>query len=531
MNSAIPAPPSLSRRYLFFSVFIGGMATLAIEFTTSRLIQTVYGTSNLVWANVIGLVLLFLTTGYFLGGRWADRSPSPATYYALLVAAGLSSIFFLLLTSLMLRSAAAALAALNVGAVASSLVGVILALGVPITLLGCISPFAIRLGVRDVGEAGRISGQIYAISTLGSILGTYLPTLLIIPLAGSRWTAVIFGLLLVVTGLAGLAQSRGRLALAGTILTLALAPLTVSWTQGELKESPGHIFEAESSYNYIEVVERDGCTYLLLNEGQAYHSYICDGGRIPHVSVWETMIAAPFFQPPDRPVEVERVLVVGLAAGTVPQRFWRIFPEARIDGIEIDPAVVEAGKSYFGMDDPRLNAIVGDGRYQLNQLDGPYDVVTIDAYRVPYIPWHLTTREFFEEVDARLAPDGVLTVNVGRVPQDRRLIEALTATLQLVFPTVHTIDVPGTLNTILVASRTPTAAENPAAHLAQLPAGADPLLTAVLQTAVSGRVATVAGETIFTDNRAPVETIVDSLVIRYLLDSGFENLPTVNQQP
>ncbi len=168
------------------------MSTLAIEFTTSRMLQTVYGTSNIVWANVIGLVLFFLTLGYFLGGRIADRNPSPRLFYQLVTAAGFSGAFFLLLTSVILKAAANAMAMINVGALVSSFFGVIFALAVPITLLGCISPFAIRLGMRDVNEAGRISGQMYAISTWGSLLGTYLPILFVIPQAGSRLTSPHF---------------------------------------------------------------------------------------------------------------------------------------------------------------------------------------------------------------------------------------------------------------------------------------------------------------------------------------------------
>ena len=181
-----------SRRYLFFTVFCAGMSTLALEFTVSRMLQTVYGTSNLVWANVIGLVLLFLTLGYFIGGRLADRRPHAQTFYQLVVVAGFSSVFFLLLTSFILKQAASALAGLNVGVLLGSFIGVVFSLGIPISLLGTLSPFAIRLAVDDVNTAGRISGQIYAISTMGSLLGTWLPVLLVIPLAGSRLTAIIF---------------------------------------------------------------------------------------------------------------------------------------------------------------------------------------------------------------------------------------------------------------------------------------------------------------------------------------------------
>ncbi|MCI0397322.1 MAG: fused MFS/spermidine synthase [Chloroflexi bacterium] len=505
------------------------MATLAVEFTTSRMLQTVYGTSNIVWANVIGLVLLFLTLGYFLGGRLADRYPQPRLFYSLVALAGFSSVFFLLLTSVILRQAASALASVHVGAVVSSLVAVVLALAAPVTLLGCISPFAIRLGVRTVAEAGRVSGRIYAISTWGSLLGTYLPVLLTIPEAGSRLTAVIFGGVLLLMGLGGLWQSSPRLGLAGLLLPALLGPFVAAWTAGQIKEYPGQVFETESAYNYIQVIREEDCNYLLLNEGQAYHSFYCESGRVPRISVWSIMLAAPYFNEPAAVGggPVQNLAVIGLAAGTIPKQFTQVFGPIPIDGIELDPEIVAAGRTYFALNEPNINVIVGDGRYELNQLDGRYDVITLDAYKVPYIPWHLTTREFFEEVKVHLSERGALAINVGRVPNDRRLVEAVTATLLTVFPTVHTIDVPGSLNSILVATVRPTAAGNVAANLALLPAGTDPLLVVAVQTAANNLVPTVASEVVFTDERAPVETMIDSIVIRFLLEEGPESLPSI----
>jgi spermidine synthase len=498
------------------------MSTLAVEFVTSRMLQTVYGTSNIVWANVIGLVLLFLALGYFLGGWLADKRPSHTLFYSLVTFAGFCSIFFLLLTSLILRSASVALASVNVGAIISSLIGVIIALAIPVTLLGCMSPFAIRLAVSEVGDTGRTSGKIYALSTIGSIFGVYLPVLLVIPTAGSRLAALLFGAILLLTGLIGLWQVRPRPALVATLLAVAIVPLLWPWTQGNIKAYEGQLYEGESSYNYVQVIRRDDCNYLLLNEGQAYHSYYCDGGRVPRISVWSIMMAAPYYN--ENPV-VERAAVVGLAAGTISKQFTQVFGPIPIDGIEIDPLVVEVGRDYFNMTEPNLNVIVGDGRYQFNLLDGPYDVVTLDAYKVPYIPWHLTTRDYFEEIRQRLTPTGVVAVNVGRAPQDRRLVEAITATLLEVYPTVHAIDIPGTLNTILVATIQPTSTETLRHNLADLPANADPLLVAALEAAVAYQVEAIPGDVIFTDQRAPVETIVDSLVLRYLLQEGLVGLP------
>ncbi len=514
------------RSYLYFTVFIAGMCTLALEFVTSRMLQTVFGTSNIVWANVIGLVLLFLTAGYFLGGWLADKRPYPHIFYTLVALTGFASVFFLLLTSVILKSAASALAVLNVGAILTSLLIVVFTLAVPITLLGCTAPFAIRLAVQDVAQAGRVSGRIYALSTVGSLLGTYLSVLLFIPEAGSRVTAVLFGSILLLVGLVGVWQTWRRAALVIVPLALLLIPVVLAWTQGSIKAYEGQLFETESAYNYIQVVRQGNCNYLLLNEGQAYHSFYCDGGRVPRISVWSIMLAAPYFN--EGPVTVNNMAVIGLAAGTIPKQYTRVFGPIPIDGIELDPAIIQVGRDYFALTEPNINAIVGDGRYQLNQLDGPYDVITIDAYRVPYIPWQLTTRDFFAEVKARLAEDGVVAMNVGRAPNDRRLVDGMSATLLELFPSVHAIDVPGTLNTILVATVQPTSPDNLAQNLARL-GSVDPLLRAAVETAAANQVSINPSGVVFTDERAPVETIIDSLVINYLLQEGPEGLPGLGQ--
>lgn len=510
----------MSRRYLFLTVFVAGMSTLAVEFTASRLLQTVYGTSNVVWANVIGLVLLALTAGYFIGGRLADRHPRETVFYGLVAAAGFCAVFFLLLTGVILREASTAMAKVNVGAIVGSLLLVASALVVPVTLLGCLSPFAIRLAVRDVEEAGRVSGRIYAVSTLGSLLGTYLPVLIVIPLAGSRAAAVLFGALLLAVGLIGLWRSTRsrRIRSAMLLLPFLLLPAIILWYGGHIKAYEGQLYETESAYNYIQVIRRGDCNYLLLNEGQAYHSYYCDGGRAPFVSVWSIMLAAPYFN--SRPTPPQSMAVIGLAAGTIPKQFTRVFGPLPIDGIELDPTILDVGRQYFALNEPNIHALVGDGRYTFAGLSGPYDVVTIDAYKVPYIPWHLTTREFFAEVSDKLSETGVVAVNVGSVPGDRRLVDAVGTTLLSVFPTVHVIDVPGSLNTIVVATKQPTTAGNLQVNLVALGQDADPLLRDALTTAADNLALFAATGPIITDDRAPTEYISDSIVLRYLLEAG-----------
>lgn len=217
--------------------------------------------------------------------------------------------------------------------------------------------------------------------------------------------------------------------------------------------------------------------------------------------------------------------MIGLAAGTIAKQYSQVYGGVPIEGIELDPAIVQAGRDYFGLNEPNIHVIIGDGRYELNRLDGRYSVITIDAYKVPYIPWHLTTQEFFAQVKAHLREDGVVTINVGRAPQDRRLVDALTATLLTVFPTVHAMDVPGSLNTILVATVLPTSADNLRQNIAALPQGSSPLLQEALGVAVTNLVPVTPSGVVFTDERAPVETIIDSLVLRYLLQEGPSGLP------
>ena len=197
------------KRYLYFAVFVAGMTTLALEFSASRLLGSVFGTSNIVWASIIGLILIYLTVGYFIGGRWADRFPNPGSMYTILAWGAFSSGLVPLVARPILRFVADAFDQLQVGILFGSFTSVLILFCIPVSLLGTISPFAIRLAIEDPKEAGRISGRIYAISTLGSFVGTFLPVLVFIPLIGTTWTFQIFSGFLLLTALVGMWLSSG----------------------------------------------------------------------------------------------------------------------------------------------------------------------------------------------------------------------------------------------------------------------------------------------------------------------------------
>ncbi|MFP3854632.1 MAG: spermidine synthase, partial [Anaerolineales bacterium] len=293
---------------------------------------------------------------------------------------------------------------------------------------------------------------------------------------------------------------------------------------------PGQIYEDESQYNYIQVIEVDGSRYLLLNEGQAVHS-VYDPDQLSTFGTWDYFLAAPFFYPPTSdPADVARLGVVGLAAGTISKQYTEVFGPIPIDGWEIDPAIIEVGREYFAMTEPNLNAIAADGRLGLMRSEHRYSVIAVDAYRPPYIPWHLTTHEFFELVRDRLDEQGTLVINVGRTPEDRRLIEAMVGTLQTVFPSVHVVDVPATFNTIVYATVQPTDSENLEANVRELAAGeANPVLLDVLLRASANLQPTPESDIVFTDDRAPIEQLVNSIVLGYVVGDASQYLPEVLQ--
>ena len=521
-----------SQLYLYFAVFISGMTTLAVEISASRLLGNVFGTSNLVWANVIGLILLYLTIGYFIGGRWADRSPHFKTMFKIIIWAAFLSGLIPLVARPILQAAAQAVVGAEAALALGSFISVIVLFSVPVTLMGCVSPFAIRLAITDAADAGRISGQISAISTLGSLLGTFLPVLVLTPRYGTVQTFLIFAAALYIVGFVGLwLYESPRQALRWVWMPIVIAVIAVWALNGYLRppvDDATVLYDGESAYNYIQVIETEnGYRDLLLNEGQGVHSrYHPD--RIFFGGTWELFLTAPYFNaPPYSPADVERVLVVGLATGTIPRQHFAVYEDVIIDGVEIDPRIIEVGEQYFDMNVemmPNLNVYAQDGRYILNQLDELYTVVAIDAYRPPYIPWHMTTVEFFQEVRDHLAPDGVVAINVGRTNTDRRLVDALAHTLAQVFPSVHAIDVPRAFNTILVATNQPTAQDNLAQNLALLPTEAPEALRSIMTTGVERLVGIGQSDILFTDNHAPVETLVDSLVLNFLLYGDFEEI-------
>src|SRR5688572_8786281 len=538
---------------LHFLVFVSGMTVLGSELAGSRLLAPYFGTSLFIWANVIGLILLYLTVGYWLGGRLADRYPNRESLYHVTAIAAVFIGGIPVLAKPILYLSSIGFASYSLGIFWGSLMGVIGLFLVPITLLGCVSPWAIRLTVTDVRGAGRTAGALYALSTLGSLAGAYLPVLLLIPTVGTNRTFFLFSIALLITSLAGLLQERRRASpvsvaegvqvvqpaaarrggiasLAVYFVALAVIVVIAALPGGIIRAQPyGELlYENESAYNYIQVVKNGTRVDLVLNEGHAVHS-IYDPTELLTQGPWDYFLVAPFFSPGIRERDVDSMLMLGSARSEERRVYTELFGPIPIDGVEIDPTIIEVGRRFFMMNMPNFTAIPEDARYFLRRTDKRYQVVGVDAYRQPYIPFHLTTREFFNEVKDHLEPDGVVAINAGRTEDDYRLVNVLAGTMADVYENVFVINIPTAINSIVVGTNRPTTLSQFRANLETIQ---NPILRRVANVARansceyvapgSGKLApmgeacefaTQLGRMVFTDDLAPVEQVIDQIIL------------------
>ena len=485
-------------------VFGAGIGALATEITASRLLAPYFGSSTIVWANLIGIVLAALALGYWLGGRFADRRPEPALLGYIVLAAAVCVAAIPFVAKPFLDLTVEGLDEASAGAVIGSFFAVLLLCAPPVVLLGMVSPFAIRLSVASIATAGTVAGRLYALSTAGSLLGTFLPALVLIPAVGTQRTFLVTAALL--AGSACFLLGARYLVVAAVLAVLAVVP------PGAVKAQAGLLHEETSYYQYIQVVEEeDGRRLLHLNEGVAVHSVwrpdsVLTGG------VWDAFLALP----PLLGRDLERVAILGNAAGTTARALGVYYPAAAVDGVELDPAVSRVGRRYFGLNEiPQLEVHDADARPFLRATDQRYDLIVVDAYHQPYVPFYLATREFFALVRQHLAPGGIVALNVAAVPDDKRLVQAVGTTLAAEFPQV--LEWPALrFNTILLGLTEPLAPGELERRLSSGPPALAPLRELLARDArpleASGRA--------WTDDRAPVEWVTDRMIVSFAARGG-----------
>ncbi len=500
---SVPARPG-GRRHrlrLELTVFVVGAASLGTEIAAARLLAPYFGASTIVWANTIATVLLALSAGYALGGRLADRRPSFRTLGAVVLIGGLLLAVVPFVAPPFLDAAGRALSSVSIQLFLGSLAGVLVLCAVPLVLMGAVAPLALRLSLAQVQGAGRVSGRLSALSTLGGLVGTFLAALALIPGVGTRATFLIFSLSLVAVAALSL---PARFAATPLLVGAALA-----WPTGHAASTQdGRILlEADTSYQHVRVIARpDGERWLELNEGQAIHSEWSPHSYLTG-NYWDDPLVLPLAaagQPP------HRVAILGDAAGTTARDYGHYFPATAVDAVELDGELTSIGRRLFGLSGPRLHTVTADARPFLRAAGPSYDLIVVDAYRQPYIPFYLTTREFFGEAARRLSPSGVVAVNVGHPPASDQLERVVTAGLRSSLARVMRDPVDDT-NVWVVAARGELSAQRMGAAASAL----SPQLRPLLQTVAARLAPSTRPGRLFTDDRAPVEWLIDASLASY----------------
>ena len=469
-----PAPERatpLSPAPVLLAAACSGAAVMIVEMTAVRALQPFFGSTTFVWTNVIAVVLAALALGYEVGGRLADRRASAALLFGLMAGAGvlvvLSAHGVPAVAALFLDEGVD-LGGLLTVLVKGSLGTTLLLFAPPLFFLGMVSPVAVRLlGARGLGRA---AGRVFAVSTLGSIAGTYLPTLVLLPWLGSRGTLVAAGLLLIVPAIAGLAlAARGRSARFLALPLLLVASLAAGADFPPLRAAPPLpgggtallLEERESPYQYL-AVRRDSWpgeeprTVLCINEGVfTYHALRVEGRVLTEARPYDDYSLIPFLLDVEIGQEM-RAGVLGYACG-VDAGQWRHFWDEPyglvVSGAELDPDVLELGRTHFA-DRPGPGVVAADGRPWLAALPEvtALHFLVVDAFaRELYVPFHLATREFFALCRSRLAPDGILAMNVYAVGSDAPHLAALENTMATVFGSCVRASQHGGTNFLLLA--------------------------------------------------------------------------------
>ena len=524
------SPILKNRLFLYLTEFFAGMSVMAVELGASRLLAPYFSSSQIVWTIIIGTIMIAMALGNLYGGRSADRKPDPDRLYGrILIAAvwiaaipvagkyiilGISALLILAVNSNFLIWAAFA---------ACMIIFVF-----PLFLLGTVTPSLAKYSVDSLEDSGKVVGTLGAFNTIGSIIGTFVPTFVTIPAVGTSITFLIFaGILLVLCIVYFVSRRMGQDettrkgrdksssgGVAGSITASVLflvccglgASNSFAFWESDLT------YEGESIYNYLQVKEDSRRVILSTNVLFGVQSVLVKEQALTGM-YYDYAMAAPLMTGREQPGDCN-VLILGMGTGTYATQCSRYFGEMEIEGVEIDGKITDLARTYFELPET-VPVTTYDGRAYLNAVEEKYDVIMVDAYQDITIPFQMSSVEFFTLVKEHLTEDGVMVVNMNmRGREEGNINQYLADTIASVFDCVYTVDVQGSTNRELFASNNTDIKDNLAAGLGKL----ENQELADMMARVSGGLSIYeAGNYLMTDDKAPVELlgmrVIDDLIM------------------
>lgn len=501
--------------FLYLTEFFAGMSVMAVELGASRLLAPYFSSSQIVWTIIIGTIMIAMALGNIYGGKSADKSPNPDKLYGrILIAAVWIALIPVAGKYIVLGISALLIFTVNNNfLIIAAFCACMVIFVFPLFLLGTVTPSLAKYSVSSLDDSGRTVGTLGAFNTIGSIIGTFVPTFVTIPAVGTSITFLIFAGILIVLSVIYFVSSRvgyKKVIISGVIFVACCVfghGDSFAFWQKDLT------YEGESIYNYLQVSEDDKQVSLSTNVLFGVQSVYMKDDTLTGL-YYDYAMAAPLMVPDKNPDSME-VLILGMGTGTYATQCRKYFGDMNIEGVEIDEKITKLSRKYFALPDD-INVTTYDGRAFLNASDRKYDVIMVDAYQDITIPFQMSSVEFFRLVKSHLNENGVMVVNMNmRGNDDGDINQYLADTISSVFGNVYTVEVDNSTNRELFASDNNDMMGMLNDNISGIK---DADLRFMMNKVRDNSIAYNAGKLIMTDDNAPVELLGMKVIDKIIRD-------------
>lgn len=499
--------------FLYITEFFAGMSVMAVELGASRLLAPYFSSSQIVWTIIIGTIMIAMALGNIYGGKSADKSPDPDRLYGRIMIAAVWIALIPVVGKYIVLGISALLifTVSNNFLILAAFAACMVIFVFPLFLLGTVTPSLVKYSVDSLDDSGRTVGTLGACNTVGSIIGTFVPTFVTIPAVGTSITFLIFaGILIALSAVYFLCEKRKRRKVAVSVTALILCCI-LGWSDSFAFWQKDLTYEGESVYNYLQVSETDKRVVLSTNVLFGVQSVYMKENALTGM-YYDYAMAAPLMVN-GKTAKDASMLILGMGTGTYAVQCEKYFDNRNIEGVEIDEKITELSRKYFSLPDS-VKVTTYDGRAFLHAVDRKYDVIMVDAYQDITIPFQMSSVEFFQLVKEHLNENGVMVVNMSmRGSGEGNINQYLSDTIASVFGTVYTADVKGSTNRELFASDNPQMLQVLVDNKNKLQSKD---LRQMMETVYAGCTPYEAGSYIMTDDKAPVELlgmrVIDQLI-------------------
>lgn len=505
-----------NKYYLYMTEFFAGMSVMAVELGASRLLAPYFSSSQIVWTIIIGTIMIAMALGNLYGGRKADKDPNPDKLYGRIIIAAIWIAAIPVLGKYIIV-AISALLIFTVNSnflVIAGFVACMVIFVFPLFLLGTVTPSLVKFSVDSLDDSGSVVGKLNASNTIGSIIGTFVPTFISIPAVGTSITFLIFSGILLILSFAYFLSAKIELRKNKKVpisLVLFIICCLLGHNNSFAFWNTEITYEGESIYNYLQVYENNQKVVLSTNVLFGVQSvFLKDKGMTG--MYYDYAMATPFMSGINEKDELD-ILILGNGTGTFATQCKRYFDNVNIEAVEIDEKITELAERYFELPGD-VKVTTYDGRAYLNAIDEKYDVIMVDAYQDISIPFQMSSVEFFTLVKDHLTEDGVMVVNMNmRGSREGNINQYLSDTISNVFTNVYTVDVKGSTNRELFASNNSNVLTRFSENLGM---EKENELVAMMGKVSAGLSVYEAGSYKMTDDKAPVELlsikVIDELI-------------------